>query len=135
MNSLPNNLAAFSAGYIACALWLAHDDGENADLPIDPHSHALMDCDARAFAVRHLAQLTRALETCATWEPPSQPGGWHTLGHLLWLNRNGHGAGYWDRGLGTLGEQLSEAATALGETSLYTSDDGETLYHYPPPGC
>jgi hypothetical protein len=38
-------------------------------------------------------------------------------GHDFWLTRNGHGAGYWDRGLGALGERLSDAARAYGEAN------------------
>lgn len=36
-------------------------------------------------------------------------------GHDYWLTRHGHGTGYWDRGLGELGERLTDAAKALGE--------------------
>jgi hypothetical protein len=39
------------------------------------------------------------------------------FGHDLLLTRSGHGAGFWDRGLGELGDRLSEAARAYGSTS------------------
>lgn len=39
-------------------------------------------------------------------------------GHDLWLTRNGHGAGFWDRGLGEIGETLTKAANAMGETYI-----------------
>jgi hypothetical protein len=58
-------------------------------------------------------------------------------GHDLWLTRNGHGAGFWDRGLkvmvswGLNGEQqielgaaLTELADAYGSASVYQGDDG-----------
>ena len=45
------------------------------------------------------------------------------VGHDLWLTRNGHGAGFWDRGLGELGDELSELATACGSSDLYVGDD------------
>lgn len=32
------------------------------------------------------------------------------MGHDLWLTMQGHGAGFWDRGLGRLGDQLTKAA-------------------------
>ena len=44
-------------------------------------------------------------------------------GHDFWLTRNGHGAGFWDRGLGALGERLTAAAHAFGQVDLYTGDD------------
>jgi hypothetical protein len=40
------------------------------------------------------------------------------LGHDLLLTRNGHGAGFWDRGLGELGERLSMWARSLGGADL-----------------
>ena len=36
------------------------------------------------------------------------------LGHDFCLTRNGHGAGFWDRGLGHLGEYLTEASKSFG---------------------
>lgn len=44
-------------------------------------------------------------------------------GHDLWLTRNGHGAGFWDRGL-TNGDNLSVIAHTMGTRSLYLGDDG-----------
>lgn len=45
------------------------------------------------------------------------------LGHDLWLTRNHHGAGFWDRGLGDLGDKLTEAAHAMGESYICLGDD------------
>lgn len=45
-------------------------------------------------------------------------------GHDFWLTRNGHGAGFWDRGLGALGERLTQAAEVYSSVDLYVSDDG-----------
>lgn len=45
-------------------------------------------------------------------------------GHDFWLTRNGHGAGFWDRGLGAVGTRLSDAAHAYGNCDLYVGDDG-----------
>jgi hypothetical protein len=54
-------------------------------------------------------------------------------GHDFWLTRNGHGAGFWDRNynpspLYYACQNLSGAAKAWGEASLYVGDDG-LLYH------
>lgn len=57
---------------------------------------------------------------------------WHDLRHLtpasaghdFWLTRNGHGAGFWDRGYGDRGQRLTDAAKAYGEVSPYIGDDG-----------
>jgi hypothetical protein len=53
-----------------------------------------------------------------------------SLGHDFWLTRNRHGAGFWDRGLGELGERLTKAAQSFGESDLYLGDDGQ-LYLSP----
>lgn len=47
------------------------------------------------------------------------------LAHDFWLTRNGHGAGFWDRGLGTLGDLLTSACRPYGEYNLYVGDDGK----------
>lgn len=44
-------------------------------------------------------------------------------GHDFWLTRNGHGAGFWDRGMGKLGDRLADAARAYGSVDLYVGDD------------
>jgi hypothetical protein len=46
-------------------------------------------------------------------------------GHDLWLTRNGHGAGFWDRGLGDVGELLAIEAQNMGSISLVSGDDGK----------
>lgn len=35
-------------------------------------------------------------------------------GHDFWLTREGHGAGFWDRGYGQVGDELSKAAKIYG---------------------
>jgi len=41
----------------------------------------------------------------------------------FWLTRNGHGVGFWDRGLGELGDTLSAACESFGEVWAYLGDD------------
>lgn len=45
-------------------------------------------------------------------------------GHDLWLTRCGHGAGFWDRGLGTVGDRLTKASKVYGDCHVYVGDDG-----------
>lgn len=47
------------------------------------------------------------------------------VGHDFYLTRNGHGAGFWDRGLGDRGDRLADAARAWGSSELYAGDDGK----------
>lgn len=46
-------------------------------------------------------------------------------GHDFYLTRNGHGAGFWDRGLGAAGDMLSEACRPHGETNYVLTYDGQ----------
>lgn len=46
------------------------------------------------------------------------------VGHDFWLSRNGHGAGFFDRGLGGLGDRLQKAARVYGTCDTYVGDDG-----------
>ena len=46
---------------------------------------------------------------------------------LFLLTRNGHGAGFWDRGNGALGDRLADAARVYGTQGAYVGDD-ELIY-------
>lgn len=54
-------------------------------------------------------------------------------GHDFALTRNGHGTGFWDRGLGDIGDRLTAASKPYGESTAYVmSDDvenGDALAH------
>lgn len=51
-------------------------------------------------------------------------------GHDFVLTRNGHGCGFWDRGLGDAGERLTAACKPYGCAYLYLGDD-DTPYLSP----
>ena len=79
----------------------------------------------------------RAWETCADFlaqsvslhaEYVGAGRTWDSFGHDIWLTRNGHGVGFWDRGLGALGESLSDIATHLGGADTYLGDDGMVYF-------
>ena len=43
-------------------------------------------------------------------------------GHDLWLTTNGHGVGFWDRGLGDLGDKLTELCKQFPEVYMYAEN-------------
>lgn len=107
---------AFLLGYIDCALWSSSDD---EDVPLDEiydlddiatETMEAMRKDCDDFVLANAADL----ENIDSW----------SSGHDLWLTRNGHGAGYWDRGLGEVGQRLTEAAYALRPVDLYVGYGG-----------
>lgn len=44
-------------------------------------------------------------------------------GHDLWLTTQGHGTGFWDRGLGNIGKSLTEKCEKLG-LHIFANDNG-----------
>ncbi len=48
---------------------------------------------------------------------------WDLIGHNIWLSRNHHGTGFWDRGWGEVGDKLHKIAQQLGPRSLYVEND------------
>lgn len=114
---------AFQSAYVEALIWQSTDDDVSAmhhegfgALDADAVAEVLADCDD--FLTPEVrALITRALATEHGYS-------WSQAGHDLALTRNGHGAGYWDRGLGQLGEDLSEAAATMGDADLWW--DGET---------
>lgn len=49
-------------------------------------------------------------------------------GHDLYLSRNGHGTGFFDRGLGAAGDTLQKAARDMGETNHVIMYRGQDYY-------
>jgi hypothetical protein len=117
-----NELDEFTTAYITCALWSSTDNDSNPldknrtidDLPEATIKQMAADCSK--FQTEHAALLKTAYEVEGYNEGHA--------GHDFWLTRNGHGAGFWDRNLGHVGDRLTEAAKKAGEVNLYVGDDG-----------
>ena len=126
------DLDRFLSGYVECALWSScgpeeepHaceslDDLFGAD-DIAPECLASMREDCADFIASNAADLALYAEKRGN----EQWGASELAGHDFWLTRNGHGAGFWDRGLGALGDRLSTAAKVYGSFDLYPGDDGK----------
>lgn len=131
MNAVADqDLADFVSGYIECALWSSSDQSDDqggtpldeGDYELAPETEDRLRADCRAFMAANEADLDAYAEQREY--DPSQGSVMSYAGHDLWLTRNGHGAGFWDRGLGDLGDRLTEAAHAMGTADLYVGDDG-----------
>ena len=104
--------------YIVCALWSSTDsDGEPLDHydieDIDPDTLETMHADVIDF----LEDNREILEESGLSDK--------SIGHDFWLTRNRHGAGFWDRGLGEIGQKLTKVCHSYGEVYLYVSDNGK----------
>jgi hypothetical protein len=107
--------------YIECALWASTDEqGE----PLES-SDALLSDMARE---QMHAEVDDFLNLIEAEKVPLD--GWtdEQIGHDFWLSRNGHGAGFWDRGLPS-GDTLHRWAKTYGDCDLYVGDDGEIYCH------
>ena len=74
-------------------------------------------------------QLTNVAALHEAYDHGSREGAYtpERAGNDFWFTRNGHGTGYWDRGLGDAGEVLTDACgfrTAFPEVWPYVGDDG-----------
>lgn len=116
----------FTRGYVGCALWLSDENprpgswDHNVDKwikKLDAKSLAAMERDCADFQAANVDTLSHAYVTGYTAA---------RAGHDFWLTRNHHGAGFWDRDLGELGDVLTTAAHACGERDLYFA--GRKIY-------
>lgn len=101
--------------------WLA-TDGENGEIQLDSlYSLADFHPDSVQEAEKVCSDFTRsnAADLAASGLDDAQ------VGHNLWLTRNRHGSGFWDRGLGAAGQRLTDMAHVYGETDVYLGDDGK----------
>ena len=118
----------FTRAYIEAALWSSTDEstpdgGEPMDANYDiddiaPETLAGIVEDCRRFQAENAADL--ALYDHPQWSAAELGG------HDLWLTRNRHGTGFWDRDYlpEDAGERLTAAAHKCGEIDLYVGDDG-----------
>ena len=114
-------LTSFERGYIDSALWITCDsDGS----PLE-ESYSLSDFAPKTIRkIKTDCQkfLDLAMKQCL-WAPEDSEQA-ERAGQVLYLDRNGHGAGFWD-GRWEHGDTLTEIADQLGESELYVGDDGK----------
>jgi hypothetical protein len=123
----------FILGYLTAALWSStdtlpesrdeHGDGETVSL--DSYDWAegeaeKLHADCKDFIKSNAADLLAYKEQKS--HAPEYDS-FECAGHDFWLTRHGHGVGFWDRGLGELGERLSKASKTYSEVDLYLGDD------------
>lgn len=105
--------------YMIAALWSSTD--MDTDEPLDanysvsdiaPNTKIQMYKDVKKFMEDNLD----AIEESGSSD--------EQLGHDLWLSRNGHGAGFFDRGYGDVGDKLQDAASDMKGADLEVGDDG-----------
>lgn len=120
-------MQTFFDAYLECALWSTTDNAdESGGEPLDrnygpediePETLKRMRDDCDQFQKDNENDLAE----CGLSEAKQ--------GHDFWLNRNGHGSGFWDEWMDDSPEdgacdRLSKACRVWGEFDLYVGDDG-----------
>ena len=104
-------LDSFTQGYIEAMFFTDASDPDDGDLQnatfadLAPKTLTKIIADCAAFQAANAELLERAYALGEAQLCYNET----RAGHDFWLTRNGHGAGFWDRGLGEVGDALSEA--------------------------
>ncbi|MFD6092817.1 hypothetical protein ACFWGN_11905 [Oerskovia sp. NPDC060338] len=121
-----------SQQYLDTALWSSSDELVEQglanprevmweDLPAQTQTKIREDVERFLIGQRHVLKATGSPDYFGC-EDATQ------VGHDLYLSRNGHGAGFFDRGLGEHGDRLQDVARALNESSPIVGDDGNIYF-------
>lgn len=106
-------LKLFFAGYVGCAEWVLEGtyDGFPDDMPKEPPQLTDEDLEGmRQDCQQFVKENACDLRIAATLHGLDA----EHAGHDFYLTRNRHGAGFWDRGLGHIGDRLTGTAQAFG---------------------
>lgn len=101
-------------GYLEAALWTEEEELGPSNIETDVSFEAKVDAYTD---IKKFKQLAGELIAQSGLDDEQ-------IGHDLWLTRNGHGAGFWDRGLGEIGDKLADIARGMGSKYAYVGDDG-----------
>jgi hypothetical protein len=121
------DLDAFVMAYLECAAWSTsysdgegRDRGENGENNLDEVDAEWSD-EAQEQARKECADFIEANRSDLEGLDAEQ------CGHDFWLTRNGHGAGFWDRGYGPRGDRLADASKPWGSVNPWFDTESRTL--------
>lgn len=113
------NCDAMTTGYLSAMEWLISDDIDRSKVKRFARTTL---ADARAdcakFARENVDDIALFLAAV------DRPNDMVFIGYNFFLNRNGHGTGFWDRTSHPSAMELSRAATALRPTDEYLASNG-----------
>jgi hypothetical protein len=121
------SLDEFTQGYIEAMFFTdtsTGDDGELADASfaeLAPETLEKIKRDCERFQTDNAALLESVYGQRGKYEDSDYDA--IKAGRDLWYTRNGHGTGYWDRGLDDLGQTLTDRTKTMTGVDLYRGDD------------
>lgn len=108
----------FVHGYVSCALWTAAEelgDRDTSDVRRSSMCDVIKECVS--FQIIHAELLQQAYDLPYGYTPES-------AGRDFWLSRNGHGAGFFDRGREPYWRALQSAAKTYGSREVVEDREG-----------
>lgn len=120
--SLKDEIETFANAYKECALWSSVDDDST---PLDA-SYTIGDFNQESEYKILADCISFMLQSYDIMKETNADYSQH--GHDFWLTRNGHGAGFWDRGYREAGEKLSNIARGFGESYINVGNDSMLDY-------
>lgn len=133
MRDFTDSFDEIAASYAATALWSSYDSSlpdlmpyDGLSLPLDANYDAsdisTETMDSFRKDIGDFLDLLQNVEfdgRLISFDDIADRMTWGQFGHDFWLTRNGHGAGFWDRGLGEFGDILSKWADTFGGVDLF----------------
>ena len=108
--------------YLTCALWTTIcDTGEYASDNSFEHENYGLDDISQELEDSSLTDIKEFVSSAGKLLDLLDE---EQIGYDFWLTRNGHGAGFWDRGLG-VGGKLADLCKPYGSVDIYVGDDGQ----------
>ena len=124
------SLDSFTDAYVKAALWSTNDEADDSGgEPLDSnYSVEHMDSETLQRMINdcaHFQKIYGHLLSDENFTGRSQSSVEEMAGHDFWLNRNGHGAGFWDGDWAApVDNILDKASHSFVEFDLYVGDDG-----------
>jgi hypothetical protein len=121
MKTLPSD--PFLRGYLLAAMFTEDPNPVSGDFVATGRAHELVSDIPEDFLTQTIRDCEAFRSNPETAKLLSEAVDVHgrdleSCGSDLWYSRNGHGVGFWDRGLGKLGKDLHAAAKKMGEAYL-----------------
>lgn len=116
--------ASVLESYLSTALWSSttYDEQGNSGAPMDDkYDTSDFTARARREAVKDLRGFFILAERAIDDSGLSH----EQVAHDFWLTRNGHGCGFWDRGLGATGDALTSYAKTFGTSDVMETGRGK----------
>lgn len=124
---MKSNFETFLNAYLTCLVWSSSatdDNGEEFESLEDFELSESLKIKASADCASFMKNADHLLA-----QVYKDKKGYSSAGHDFWLTRNHHGAGFWGRGFGFVGDALTDRAHEFKEQYVFIGDDG-LLYLY-----